>query len=175
MPIYSESIQNNEILNILGNKYKKVLIIGCGACMNESLAYLYDLPLSVNSEWNEYYPVPIIKELKRIAKMLGDKGYEVNYQYLSEGSNSRCMIDSTKEIYNVSLESKSEIVLVLSCPAGREGIKTTIKEIPVINITRQKGFLFYKYKTYLDGSRNIIKRNLKYFISIGRNCNVYLY
>ncbi len=163
MPIYSESIQNDEILNILGNKYKKVLLVGCGACMNESLAYLSDLPLSVKGERNEYYPVPIIKELKRIAKMLGERGYEVDYQYIPEGSNSLCMIDSTKEIYNVSLESKPEIVLVLSCPAGREGIKTTIKEIPVIQITRQKGFLFYKYETNFDGSRNIIKKESKVF------------
>lgn len=161
LPIYSESIQNDEILNILKNRYKKVLLFGCGACMNESLAYLYDLPLSVKGERDEYYPVPVIKELKRIANMLGENGYEVNYEYFPEGSNSRCMIDSTKEIYNVSFESKPEIVLVLSCPAGREGIKTTIKEIPVI--TRQKGFLFYKYETNLDGSRNIIKKESKVF------------
>ncbi len=136
LPIYSELIQNEEILNILKGRYKKILLIGCGACMNESLAYLHDLPLSVKGEQDEYYPIPVIKELKRIAKMLEENGYEVNYEYLSEGSNSRCMIDSTKEICNVSFESKPEIVLVLSCPAGREGIKTIIKEIPVINITR---------------------------------------
>lgn len=69
MPIYSKSIQNKEILNILKNKYKKILLIGCGACMNESLAYLYDLPLSVKGERDEYYPVPVIKELNRIEKM----------------------------------------------------------------------------------------------------------
>lgn len=46
------------------------------------------------------------------------------------------MIYNAKEIYNISFESKPEIVLVLSCPAGREGIKATIKEIPVINITK---------------------------------------
>lgn len=163
MPIYSESIQNNEILNILKNKYKNVLLIGCGAYMNESLAYLYDLPLSVKGKRDEYYPVPVIKELKRIAKMLEENGYEVNYEYIPEGSNSCCMIDNTKEIYNVSFESKPEIVLVLSCPAGREGIKATIKEIPVIHITKQKGFLFYKYETNLDGSRNIIKKESKVF------------
>lgn len=163
MPIYSESIQNDEILNILKNKYKKVLLIGCGACMNESLAYLYDLPLSVKGERDEYYPVPVIKEIKRIAKMLEENGYEVNFEYLPEGSNSRCMIDNTKEIYNVSFESKPEVILVLSCPASREGIKTTIKEIPIINITRQKGFLFYKYETNLDGSRNLIKKESKVF------------
>ncbi len=163
MPIYSETIQNDEILNILKHRCKKVLLIGCGACMNESLAYLHDLPLSVKGEREEYYPIPVIKELKRIAKMLEENGYEVNYEYLAEGSNSRCMIDSTKEIYNVSYESKPEMILVLSCPAGREGIKSTIKDTPVINITRQKGFLFYKYETNLDGSRNIIKKESKVF------------
>lgn len=146
MAVYSEIYKNEEILNILDNKYDRVLLIGCGACMNESLAHLYDLPLSIRGDRDDILPIPIINELKRIAVMLEENGYRTEWKYIPEGSNSLCIIDTTKELYHISFGSEPEVVLLLSCPAGREGIKKTFEEIPVINITRQKGVLFYEKK-----------------------------
>lgn len=119
MPVYSEVLENNEILNIVINRYKKILLIGCGACMNESLAFFHNLPLSKKSDDNILEPYPILMELKSIAEMLQKNGMEVAYKYIPEGSNSLCMIDSAKEAFGLSLNFKPDVILLLSCPAGK--------------------------------------------------------
>lgn len=43
MPVYSEVLDDNTIINLVRD-YKNILLLGCGACMNESLAFKNDTP-----------------------------------------------------------------------------------------------------------------------------------
>lgn len=154
MPIYSEVFSDNEILKIVSGKYEKILLLGCGACMNESLSYLHDIPLTVK---NDTVPFAVTEELIRLNRMLCGLGFDSRYECLPEGSNSRCMINPTKPLYLPSLNPRPDVILSMSCPSGVFGLKYVLQDIPIIRITHQKGFLFYVYRTESDKSRTLLK------------------
>ena len=45
MPVYTELLSDDEIISIVPKNYHNLLIIGCGACTNESIAYKYGYPI----------------------------------------------------------------------------------------------------------------------------------
>lgn len=81
MPIYSEVIDDKSILQILQDKYNKVLLIGCGACMNESLAYKYDMPITKDSS---SVPFATACELARLAKLLSENGFIAETKFYND-------------------------------------------------------------------------------------------
>lgn len=62
MPVYSEVLDDNTIINLVRD-YKNILLLGCGACMNESLALKNDTPIYIN-ENNSSIPYSIQKKWK---------------------------------------------------------------------------------------------------------------
>jgi hypothetical protein len=157
MPVYSETLSDADILEIIRKgKYKNVLLIGCGSCMNESLAYKNRLPLNV-VEGGQHKNYALSKELDRIQdliKLLDCKAY---CSCVPEGGNAFCMIDSGRELFNFSEDETShDAIFGLCCSSGIVGLKYKFKEIPVKLLTRTIGSLGYISETSLDGSKNMI-------------------
>ncbi len=157
MPIYSETLSDKSIVDLLGSNYKNILIIGCGACMNESLAYKNNTPIFIKNDLGEMISYSVYLELLRLTDMLSRENYTTRFELFSENSNSRCMINYGKPLHKVSVEFNPDIVLVLSCPSGLFGIKKVSENVPIIKITKQCGFLAYGYEDKNDGTRFIIK------------------
>ena len=143
MPVYSETIENDKIVNKLKNKYHNILIIGCGSCMNESLSYKYDTPIFEDTTTE--FPYSTNKELERLTNILLDNGFNVECKIILPHSKLLCMRDNQNGENDFFLK-KPDVILALSCPAGLFGIRTSIKNIPIIRITEQHGFLSYLYK-----------------------------
>lgn len=166
MPIYSEIIDNEKILEYLDKKSHNILIIGCGGCMNESLAYKNNLPIvKLNANNNELIPIPIEAELHRIAEMLEKNGYEVQIYVNKEGSPIGCMTNVSSDFsYKLYDRMKqSDTILVASCPAGAEGFKRISGNIPVFHITKQIGAICYSYNMNQYGERDMIQDSVKIF------------
>lgn len=165
MPIYSRVISNAKIQEIVHHKFKKVLLLACGGCMNESLAYDYHLPIAIHDQGQDIYPA-IQYECNRIISMFRYLGIVSDFRVLPSGSNSRCMINLNAPLYSPSVDlfekKQYDAVLVLSCPAGFIGISQQYIGIPIFIITDQKGMLRY---TYDDNSRtvNIMAGDISYF------------
>lgn len=161
MPVYSEVLSDCEIVDLIGKKYNSILIVGCGACMNESLSFKHNIPIFVKDELKNKIPYAVTQEVIRISKMLNSKGYDTRVEVFPEGSNSRCMINNTAPKYILCLEPKPDAILALSCPSGVFGMESMIKDIPIIKITKQKGFLAYNYIEKEDGSTIMILEKSK--------------
>lgn len=146
MPLYSKIISDSEIVDLVRNKYKSVLLAACGGCMNESLAFDQHLPIIAYTNGNKRHPA-IQAECARIAHMLNDIGIETNTLVFPAGSNSRCIINLCAPQYPIFTDDSQEVIydaiLMLSCPSGFIWISRQIHDIPVFNITRQKGMLSY--------------------------------
>jgi len=73
MPVYSEVFSDEEIINLIGDRYHNILVVGCGSCMNESLAYLHDSSIFVKGNDKEDIPHSVIVEIQRITNSLKKK------------------------------------------------------------------------------------------------------
>lgn len=157
MPVYSEVIDDAEIVKIVNtNEFKNVLIIGCSGCMNESLAIKNKVPLNIvkNGQRVSY---AISAELTRLSHLLKSCGCTVYCQCVPEGSNALCMIDRSRELYNYNeCKASIEAVFALCCPGGIIGLKFENTAIPVIPLTRTKGVLGYFSETSHNGTRTIV-------------------
>lgn len=147
MPVYSKVIEDKQIIELVKDKYQNILILGCGACMNESLAYTNDTPIHYNSK-----PYSIIQELKRLSAMLNQEGYKVKYDVIPEGSNTLCMRKIGANSF--TLAQKPDVILMLSCPSGIFGLKSILIDTSIISISKPFGFLTYAYKD--DGDKKVI-------------------
>ena len=155
MPVYSETIAADYIFEKLPHKTNNILIVGCGACMNESLAYKYNTPIFIKNDLNRIIPISIINELERVKLLLAQQGYKSEYEVLPEDSNSRCMINLNQKQYKPNNKMCPDVVLALCCNAGVYGLKKLFKDIPIIKITIQRGVLAYGYKDNSLGQRII--------------------
>ena len=146
MPIYSKIFSDAEIVDLVRNKYKSVLLAACGGCMNESLAFDLHLPITTYINENKRHPA-IYAECTRIAHMLNDIGIIADTLIFPGGSNSRCIINLCAPQYPIHNSDSQEVIydaiLMLSCTAGFTWISRQIRDIPVFIITRQKGMLSY--------------------------------
>lgn len=164
MPIFSKVVSDNRICDMIDRGYKKVLLLACGGCMNESLAFANSLPLRLNEE-RAMFP-PIEAECLRITNMLCGDGFTVDAIILPSGSNARCIRNLNEEQFALPDGLSPDIILVLSCPSGFRGLSTLIKDIPIYNITEQVGMLYYKYED--DGKeRKIVSGKISKFSTIG--------
>lgn len=153
MPLYSEVINDESILNILQDKYQTVLLIGCGACMNESLAYKYDLPITINST---SIPFATVNELTRLADLLKKNGYYAKIKFYNDLNGFFCMENISVDNYPVENLDSSDIILILSCNAGYMALCDKIPYKKIIKITKPLGSIFYAYEDK-DNQRKIVK------------------
>lgn len=143
MPIYSETLSNEQILRILGNKYQRVLVIGCGACMNESLAFKHNMAIYKN---NLEIPYATIAELQRIEKMLTDNGYQVEIKYYEDIDGFYCMTNISIDEYPLDWVISPDIILLLSCNSGCEGLRDRLPNTKIIRITELIGGVPYGHR-----------------------------
>jgi hypothetical protein len=142
LPIYSETISNENIIRTLGDKYHDVLIIGCGACMNEGLSYRYDVPIYNGSP---SVPSATVAELGRIAEMLIANGYQVETKYYEDINGFYCMTDVSSDAYPLDWTGTPDIILMLSCASGCEGLRSRLPKARIVKITELIGGVSYGY------------------------------
>jgi len=161
MPVYSEVFSDEEIINLIGDKYQNILVVGCGSCMNESLAYLHDSPIFVKGIDSENIPHSVLIEIQRITNLLNKKGYHADYLALPSHSNTLCQINCDEKIYPLSMDINTEIILAVCCPAGVSGLKVTVTGVKILKITKQEGFLAYRFTDDPNGVRRMVKEHSK--------------
>lgn len=152
MPQYSEILSDENILNMVKPYYKKVLLLGCGGCMNESLAFLHSSPLVAHGSKDTFPALEF--ELNRLSKLLESNGLSTKTLIIPPGSNLNCIRNIHGTKFTLPKDFNIDVILVLSCPAGQGGISKTLKNIPLINITKLSGQLYYKFLD--DGKKRII-------------------
>jgi hypothetical protein len=64
MAVYSIPFELEEILAEVRGKFQKILVIGCGGCTNESLAYIHKIPIT-NVNGHELTPIATNEELEK--------------------------------------------------------------------------------------------------------------
>lgn len=167
MPVYTEILSNEDILNLIPADCKRVFIIGCGACTNESIAFKNNVPIYNVPIGETMYPFATCMELKRIKRVLEDKNYIVKTQYFNDIDGFLCMDDINRELYHLDIEVEPDLIMCLCCPSGLTALKKKIPKIPVVCISKVKGTIAYVYKE-TDNSRVIVK-NKSQVILFGDN------
>lgn len=152
MPLYSQILSDNYILKMMKPEYKKISLLGCGGCMNESLAFLHSTPIIIHNE-EDTFP-SIENECNRLVKMLTYHGFFADTIILPPGKNVSCIRNVHNREFFLPENFSSDAILVLSCPSGYWGLSKYIKNIPMYNITKPSGALHYKY--FDNGKERII-------------------
>ena len=158
MPVYSKVINNEAILKLV-SRYNchNILVIGCGGCMNESLAY--DGGMCICKDGTEI-PYATIVELDRIKKLLCDHHYTVEIKYYEGVKGFLCMENVDDCRYGLQGNNQPDIILVLSCLSGLYALREKLPKYNIMCITETKGGLSYYYKDE-KGSRYIVKEKSK--------------
>ncbi len=156
MPIFSETLRDEELIALVPQETQQVYIIGCGACENESLAYTHDLPITLKIEEEAQSPYATEVELIRIKKLLHDHDINAEIRFFHNIGSFVCMREKSRGGQEIVPNKRPDIVFTLCCDAGYNAIKELLPDLKVIKITRQTGFLFYTYSDK-TGSRVIDK------------------
>ena len=137
-------ISNESILELVSkDNCRNILIIGCGGCMNESLAYDGDLYLYKKGIEGPY---ATINELNRIKQFLCNHHYSVEVKWFKAPNDILCTsnIDACKNEMDWNVQP--DIILMLSCFSGLLAWKARFPEHNIMCITEAKGGLSYYYK-----------------------------
>jgi len=143
MPKYSEVLSDEEILGMINPTYKKVLLLGCGGCMNESLAFKHNLQIISYGEEKSYPAIEV--ECQRLKSVLMNNGFLVDTIILPPGSNARCIRDLGSKPFTLPNRIQPDVILVLACPDGLWGISSRIIDVPLLRISKWGGTIFYRY------------------------------
>lgn len=163
MAVYSVTLPNEIIIKRIKGIFTKILIVGCGGCTNESLAYTNNWAICDHSQ--DQIGLATARELERIEALLFEKGFEVRYTSVPLGMvNAFCIrYDGDQFDYNTHVSFFPDLILALCCAAGTFGLMDDLRvaglKIPVYQITRQVGLLSYFYyvkedKRWIDYSRS---------------------
>ena len=145
MAVYSETISNDKLLSRIPESAKSILIIGCGGCLNESLAYRNDYPVFEITE-NGRIPYATKMELERISAFLRSKGYKTETKLIAQSKELLlCIVSEDYECEMKKREIEPDVVLALCCNGGQLGLGLSF-HVPVISVTRMVGCLGYVYK-----------------------------
>ena len=142
---YSEVYSNERILDIVKGRYANVLIIGCGGCMNESLALK-------NGDWifdkEKNIGPAILKECIRLSNYLSNEGINNSYYIINSGQNMGCIRNEAGMKKGFCMTKDIDAILMMSCLDGIYGIKEQLKgyRIPIYRISSWKGMFYYSYK-----------------------------
>jgi hypothetical protein len=147
MAVFSEIKADSIILGKLGDRYKKILLVGCGGCTNESLAYTNHLPIFDEFE-GQRISAATKYETDRIKELLENNGYKVEITLIPLSQNALCIRhDGEKFQMNPNSKFEPDVILAMRCLAGAFGIHSDIEgKIQVMPIMEQKGQLAYYYE-----------------------------
>lgn len=157
MPIFSETLNDEQLINLLTPETKRIYIVGCGACENESLAYTHDMPITKDVEAGRGTPYATTKELERLTFLLGTRGISVESKVFDTIFEFVCMLNKDNNPYDVTPTEEPDLVLALCCDAGYNALKELLPKMNVIKITKQTGIIFYSYSDK-TGDRIIDKK-----------------
>jgi len=157
MAVYSKVMSDATIINLIPCK-SNILIVGCGGCINESLAYTNRHPIFTAPEGktldNAAIPIATRYELNRIKGLLEVHGHTVrvfeSYELKKDNGNDGflCIRKSGKafDLFGSFSDFPIDVLLTLSCGAGTFGINEDYgEEIPVLQITKPSGMLSYSF------------------------------
>lgn len=154
MAVYSIVLPDSTILKRV-NGLKSVLIVGCGACLNDSLGFSTDRPLArvvtdENTGTTDALPLLIDDELKRIKLLLENNGMRTRV----ESTIPVCEISFITEpfISNLSKYSaEAEAIISVSCSVGTLALKKQLgKVFKIISVTKTLGI--FQVSKFLDES-----------------------
>jgi hypothetical protein len=161
MAVFSRILEDSAIIDAARN-FSNILIITCGGCINESLAYSNKLPIfkEVNGKTIAY---AVHLEAKRISKLLSDNKHIVKVFTSDEVKNLGwedgflCIRKKgTKfDLFSHIGNFKPDLILSICCAAGTFGIVDNYEtKIPVKQITKPLGMLTYVFD-YENGEQTI--------------------
>lgn len=165
MAVYSKIYEDEKILG-LSSGYKSILLLGCGGCANESLAFTNHTPIYVATKGNniksaieksEVIPYSVKSECERIKQLLEKRGHYVLCSLIPLSQNTLCIRHSgPKYSFNPDNQFVPDVILTVSCSAGAYGIYEDVnKSVPVYSIMQSCGQLAYYYEDLL-GERKIV-------------------
>jgi len=154
MAIYSKTLSDEKIIALVPKGAKSILIVGCGGCVNESLAYDYDVPISTFDTEGNNTPYASSVEAKRIADILEAENFTVDIKLLTGDLPVLC-IHHENETAIIGQSNRPDAILVLSCKSGVLGMQF-VTDIPSFTITTQVGYLSYTYSDR-GGERLILR------------------
>lgn len=158
MAVYSIVLPDSTILKRV-NGFKSVLIVGCGACLNDSLAFSTERPLAKvvtdrNTGKTDILPMLINEELQRIKTLLENNGIRAR----TESTIPICEISFITEpfISNLSKHSaEAEAIVSASCSVGTLALKKQLGKIfKIISATKTSGI--FQVSKYLDESGGFV-------------------
>ena len=158
MGVYSVMLPDSKIMKGVAS-CKSVVIVGCGACASDSLAYDNDYPLcklEVDSETGQAreIPVPVAEEMKRIKQLLESQGISVS----TEVYFGLCLLSYDKEGEMAELLKRcsgADAVITLSCPGGTLGLKRGLKGDAKI-VPAMKTVGVFQIRRVLDESKQFV-------------------
>lgn len=142
LPIYSRTISDSELLNTIPEGSERILIVACGGCMNESLAYDHHTPITQKLEDGNLVAYSVRAEAERVANILNCNGFTTKIVMPSHNMLVLCISGEENYIELFKLDYKPDCVLVLSCDAGVMAVRR-YTDSRVFNISRQCGFLSF--------------------------------
>jgi hypothetical protein len=152
MAIFSRIVEDGTIIEV-ARDFNNILIITCGGCINESLAYTNKYPIFKEVDGKTIaYAVHL--ETERISKLLSDNSHAVKVCTSDEIKNSGwkegflCMRKKGAkfDLFNHIGNFKPDMILSLCCGAGTFGIIDSYgTKIPVKQITKPFGMLGYVF------------------------------
>jgi hypothetical protein len=164
MGVYSVMIPEEKLKRAVDG-FKRIVILGCEGCANESLSYDKNMPQKAvfdeHTKRNMPAPDAILEEALRLKVVLTNT---VNDILVSSGMGLCSRSTSDKPDEWIKICNDAEAVLALSCAAGLIGIKKSLgKTIKVIPGMRTAGVL-YSYRVfdsntgllYIDKARSAI-------------------
>lgn len=158
MAVYSRLMDDTTIINLVSGKYTNILLIGCGGCINESLAYTNHQPIfrapHGKSLEEEAIPIATRAELSRIRDLLETNGHSVRVFESHELKKYEtidgflCIRNSVKQFDLMGFFSdfSIDVILTICCGAGTFGVVEDYgNDIPVLQITKPFGMLSYSF------------------------------
>lgn len=164
MAVYSETISDEAILSKIDKESNNILVIGCGGCMNESLAYKNSIPIYKYKDSEKCIPHATSVEVNRIYELLVNNGYNASKYVINEGIPVLCIYSEEYELNLFEGNNIPDQVLLVSCSAGLYGLSKKIGSIiKTSSITKQLGQISYSYKDQ-NNERVILHNESKVFL-----------
>lgn len=167
MGVYTKLIPDSQIKNCCIG-YDAVVILGCGACTNESLAYqkkdglISEIRIDSKGQTFEF-PLAVNNEMERISSMLENIGHTVRAMHVNVyGGIAVCnpKVDSINLIKDeIPL---GDVILAICCPAGQLGIKRIIENsidvLPAVDVvgTLYCHFIKKNGKSIIDKNKCVV-------------------
>jgi hypothetical protein len=158
MAVYSIVLPDSTILKRVAG-LKSVIIVGCGACLNDSLSFSTERPLArvisdrVTSP-ADFMPLLVDEELKRIKKLLENNGLSAEVECMAP----LCEISFMTEPFISELAKRSaeaEAIISLSCSVGTLALIKQLGKVFRIKAATKTLGVFQPSK-FLDESKEFV-------------------